>query len=126
MVKGDFDAIFFYFTASNLDPSMNLDFWLSSGSAHVWNMGQAVPATDWEKEINDLMLAMTAETDHQERRRLFDQVQRIFADHLPAIYFVAPRLNMAVSRRLGGLAPSVLRPQLLWNAERITVRDAAR
>ena len=126
MVKGDFDAIFFFITATNLDPSMNLDFWLSSGGSHIWNMAQGIPATDWEKEIDDLMLALTAETDHQERRRLFDQVQRIFADNLPAIYFVAPRLNMAVTRRLGGLTPSVLRPQLLWNAERTTVRDAAR
>jgi peptide/nickel transport system substrate-binding protein len=122
MLKGDYDAIFFYFSATNLDPSMNLDFWLSSGSAHVWNIGQAKPATDWEKEIDDLMMQVTSNTDPAERRRLFEQVQKIFAENLPLIYFVAPRLYMGVSERLGGLEPAILRPQLLWNAERITVR----
>jgi peptide/nickel transport system substrate-binding protein len=101
---------------------MNLDFWLSSGSAHVWNIGQTKPATDWEKEIDDLMLEMMAETDPAERRRLFDGVQKIFADNLPALYFVAPRLHMAVSDRVGGLEPALLRPQLLWNVDRITVK----
>jgi peptide/nickel transport system substrate-binding protein len=122
MFKGQFDAIFFFFSATNVDPSMNLDFWLSSGSAHVWNIGQTVPATDWEKEIDDLMLEMMAETDPAERRRLFDGVQKIFADNLPVLYFVAPRLHMAVSERVGGLEPALSRPQLLWNVDRITVK----
>ena len=122
MLTGQFEAIFFFFTATNLDPSMNLDFWLSSGSAHVWNIGQAKPANDWEKEIDDLMLQITAQTDAAERRRLFGEVQKIFAENLPVIYFVAPRLHMGVSERLGGLEPAILRPQLLWNVDRITVK----
>ena len=122
MLKGEYDAMFFYFSATNLDPSMNLDFWLSSGSAHVWNIGQAKPATDWEKEIDDLMLQVTSNSDAAERRRLFDQVQKIFAENLPLIYFAAPRLYMGVSERLGNLEPAVLRPQLLWNVDRITAR----
>lgn len=122
MLKGEYDAIFFYFSATNLDPSMNLDFWLSSGSAHVWNIGQAKPATDWEKEIDDLMLQVTSNTEASERRRLFEQVQKIFAENLPLIYFVAPRLYMGVSDRIGNLEPAILRPQLLWNVDRISVR----
>ena len=55
MLKGDFESIIFVFNATNLDPAMNPDFWLSSGSAHVWNIGQPKPATDWEKQIDDLM-----------------------------------------------------------------------
>jgi peptide/nickel transport system substrate-binding protein len=121
IVKSDFEAVFFFVSATNLDPSMNLDFWLSSGSAHFWNIGQPKPATEWEKEIDDLMMAVTSETNPAERRRLFDQVQKIFAENLPALYFVAPRLHMGVSDRVGGLAPAILRPQLLWNVDRITV-----
>jgi peptide/nickel transport system substrate-binding protein len=122
MLKGQFEAIFFFFSATNLDPSMNLDFWLSSGSSHVWNIGQAKPATEWEKEIDDLMMQVTAEPDPAERRRLFEQVQKVFAENLPMLYFVAPRLHMGVSERLGGLEPAIMRPQLLWNADRITVK----
>ena len=55
MLKGDFESAMFFFSFTNLDPSMNQDFWLSSGSAHIWNIGQTKPATDWEKEIDDLM-----------------------------------------------------------------------
>lgn len=122
MLKGQFDAILFFITGTNLDPSIQLDFWLSSGSAHIWNIGQPKPATDWEKEIDDLMHQVTATVDQRERKRLFDQVQSIFAENLPALYFVAPRLHMGVSSRVGGLEPAILRPQLLWNVDRITVQ----
>lgn len=122
MIKGQFEAIFFFFSWTNVDPSMNLDFWLSSGGAHVWNIGQPKPATDWEKEIDDLMLELTAQVDSAERRRLFELVQKIFAENLPVLYFVAPRLHMGVSDRVGGLEPALLRPQLLWNVDRITVK----
>ena len=122
MFKGQFEAIFLFFSPSSLDPSMNLDFWLSSGSAHVWNIGQPKPATDWEKEIDDLMLEMTVQVNQAERKRLFEQVQKIFAEHLPVLTFVAPRLHMGVADRVGGLEPAVTRPQLLWNVDRITVK----
>ena len=52
-------------------------------------------------------------------------MQQIFAENLPVLYFVAPRLYMGVSTRVGDLTPSILRPQLLWNAEHITVRQPA-
>ena len=122
MVKGDFDALMFFIAASSLDPALNPDFWMSSGSAHIWNIGQKVPATAWEKEIDDLMREMTAQVNHAERKRLFDRVQAIFAENLPAIYFVAPRLHHAVSSRVGNLEPALNRPQLLWNVEKISVR----
>ena len=122
---GDFDAILFVFSSSSLDPAMNMDFWISSGSAHIWNIGQKTPATEWEKEIDQLILKQAATLDDGERKRIFDQIQQIFAENLPALYFVAPRLYMGVSTRVGDLTPSILRPQLLWNAERITVRQAA-
>ncbi len=126
LLKGEFESIMFFFSFTNLDPSMNQDLWLSSGSAHVWNIGQAKPATDWEKEIDDLMRELTAMVDTAERKRLFDRVQGIFAENLPVLYFVAPRLHMGVSGRVGGLEPAILRPQLLWNVDRITVQPARR
>ena len=121
MQKGDFEAIMLVFNQTSFDPAINSDFWLSSGSAHVWNIGQPKPATEWEKEIDDLMITVMSSVDQAERRRAFDQIQTIFADHLPVLYFVAPRLYMGVSTRVGGLTPAILRPQLLWNVERMTV-----
>jgi len=121
MLRGDFEAIFFNYAATDLDPAISRDFWLSSGAAHVWNMAQAAPATAWEKEIDTLMARQTATLDPAERRRLFGEVQRVFGEHVPALYFVAPRLYMGVSTRTVNLNPSVLRPQLLWSADTIAV-----
>ena len=123
MLKGDFEAILFLFATTSLDPAMNPDFWLSSGSAHVWNIGQSKPATDWEKQIDDLMVTVMGSVDQAERKRAFDDIQMIFAENLPVLYFVAPRLYMGTSMRVGGLTPSILRPQLLWNVERMTVKQ---
>ena len=50
MIKGDFESIFFFFSATSFDPAMSADFWLSSGSAHIWNIGQATPATEWRSK----------------------------------------------------------------------------
>ena len=122
MLKGDFESIAFFFSSSNLDPAMTADFWLSSGSGHIWNIGQTTPATEWEKQIDDLMQQMTSSLDQVERKRLFDQVQNIFAENLPVIYFVAPRMYIGVSSRVGSMAPTILRPQLLWSSDTITVR----
>lgn len=121
MVKGDFEAIAFFFSSSNLDPAMNPDFWLSSGSAHIWNIGQASPATEWEQQIDGLMQKVMSGTDQVERKQVFDQVQKIFAENLPVIYFVAPRMYMGVSSRVGSMSPTILRPQLLWSADTLTV-----
>ena len=122
MLKGDFESIFFQYLASDLDPAMSKDFWLSSGPAHIWNMAQARPATPWEAEIDDLMAKQAAALDPTERRRLFADVQRVFGEHVPALYFVAPRLYTAANSRVVNLTPAVLRPQLLWAADTIAVK----
>lgn len=124
VIDGKFEAVYFVINTSNLDPAINPDFWLSSGSSHLWNIGQPKPATEWEKQIDDSMKTVMTSVDQAERKKAFDDVQKIFADNLPILYFVAPRLYMGVSNRVGGLSPSILRPQLLWNVERMTVTAA--
>ncbi len=121
MLKGDFESIFFQYLASDLDPALSKDFWLSSGPAHIWNREQAKPATEWEAAIDDLMAKQAATTDPAERRRLFADVQRVFGEHVPALYFVAPRLYAAAATRVVNLTPALLRPQLLWAADTIAV-----
>ena len=68
------------------------------------------------------MARQSATIDRAERQRLFADVQRIFGEEVPALYFAAPRLYMGVSARTLNLAPSVLRPQLLWSPDIIAVR----
>lgn len=119
----DYDAMYYRPVVTDLDPAGNLDFWLSSGSAHFWNIGQRTPATDWERRIDTLMLEMAASLDPERRRQQFNLVQQIFAENLPVLYFAAPRLYYAHSTRLRGVVPSVQRPPVLWNADNLSVTN---
>jgi peptide/nickel transport system substrate-binding protein len=120
--SGDYESIYFGFQASALDPALNLDFWLSSGENHVWTAGQLSPAAPWEKGIDDLMQRMAAAGSLPERQRLFAEVQKIFGENLPGIYFVAPKVTVALGKRVGGATPVLLSPQLLWSADTLYVR----
>jgi peptide/nickel transport system substrate-binding protein len=121
-LSGQYDAVYFRVTATDTDPAGNPDFWFSSGTAHPWNLEQKTPATAWEARIDALMHRQIASADEAERKRLFDEVQTIFADHLPMIQFVAPRIYVAVSARVTNLRPTAFaRPQLLWSPDTIAV-----
>jgi peptide/nickel transport system substrate-binding protein len=116
-----YDAVYFHLTSTDPDPAGQLDFWMSGGDAHVWNPGQKAPATAWEKQIDTLMTAQAAAIDLPARQRLFADVQRIFAAHLPMIHFAAPRVLVGVSSKITSMTPAVSRPQLLWAADTLSV-----
>jgi peptide/nickel transport system substrate-binding protein len=118
-----FDAVYFHVGTTDTDPAINPDFWLSSGTAHVWNPMQSTPATSWERRIDELMMKQIASSDDAERKQLFDEVQKIFAEHLPVIHFAAPNVFVAASPRVVNITPVVARPQLLWSADTLAVRD---
>jgi ABC-type transport system substrate-binding protein len=67
------------------------------------------------------MLEQARTLDPGRRQQLFDDVQRIFAENVPVLYFAAPRLFYGHSARLTGVRPSVLRPALLWSADTLSV-----
>ena len=117
--QGDYESIYYGFQASALDPAMNMDFWTSRGSAHVWNFGAPAP---WEQTIDDLMQRMAAAPSLPERQRLFAEVQKIFGEHIPGIYFVAPKVTLAISKRVAGATPVLLSPQILWSADTLYAR----
>jgi peptide/nickel transport system substrate-binding protein len=115
--KGSYDAVYFGISASDTDPAVNLDFWLSSGAFHVWNPNQLTPATPWERQIDDLMHQQMQTSDQAERKRLFHEVQRIFATEMPVLYFAAPNVIIATSSRVMNARPVLLQPLVLWSAE---------
>jgi peptide/nickel transport system substrate-binding protein len=121
-LSGNYDAVYFRMATTDTDPAVNPDFWFSSGSAHVWNLEQKTPATDWERRLDEVMRRQAAAFDDADRKRLFDEAQKIFAEHLPMIQFVAPRIYVAVSTRVTNLTPTAFsRPQLLWAPDTIAV-----
>jgi peptide/nickel transport system substrate-binding protein len=120
-MENDYDAIYHQLSPTDTDPAGNLDLWLSSGRSHVWNPGQAQPATEWERRIDGLMRRQAASLDPAERQRLFGEVQHVFAEHSPALTFAAPHIYVATSARVRAGSAGVQRPQLLWSADTLSV-----
>jgi peptide/nickel transport system substrate-binding protein len=120
--RDDYDAIYYGPLVGSTDPAENLQFWLSSGSFHFWNLHEdQQPATQWERQIDDLMHRQAASTDDAERHRLFVTAQQVFADHMPALYFAAPKVTVAYRSRVHGVRASALQPAVLWNVEALSV-----
>jgi peptide/nickel transport system substrate-binding protein len=123
LTSGKYDAAYFRLLTTDTDPALNGDFWLSSGSAHVWNPSQHAPATDWEREVDQLMDRVTTSGDAARRHALFADVQRIIAREVPVLCFAYPRLSYAMARRVVGATPAPFRPPVLWNPAVIGVTD---
>jgi len=123
MLKSDYEAMYSRFGATDVDPASQLDMWLSNGDAHFWHFGDISPEP-WEARIDALMKEQMATLDQARRKELFNEVQRIFAENLPVLYFATPRMYFASNVRVQGVTPSVLRPVALWNADMLSVRSS--
>ena len=55
MLAGNFDAIFFNYVAPTSIRRCRGTSGSAPASAHIWNIGQKTPATDWEREIDRLI-----------------------------------------------------------------------
>jgi peptide/nickel transport system substrate-binding protein len=108
-------------TNVDLDPDGQMNVWLSSAANHQWNPNQAAPATPWEAEIDRLMRAQNSELVRAKRKVYFDQVQQIVWEQAPFLYLVNKNALVAVSTGVRNTAPAVLRPQTMWNIERLTL-----
>jgi peptide/nickel transport system substrate-binding protein len=113
--------MYFGVQASATDPGLNPQFWLSSGNFHFWNPRQRSPSTEWERQIDDLFRRQSVAAQLSDRQRLITDAERLLADQLPAIYFVAPKVTLAVSGRVVNVRPAPQIPQLLWSADTLAV-----
>jgi peptide/nickel transport system substrate-binding protein len=117
----DYEAIILGLTNVDLDPSGEMNVWLSSAENHQWNPQQKVPETAWEAEIDRLMRAQAASTDPKRRKEAFDRVQEIVVEQEPFIFLINKNALSAVSTAVHGAAPVILSPETFWNADRLTV-----
>lgn len=104
------------------DPSLMKNILTSSGRLHVWHPRQETPATEWERQVDELVERTDRELDPAERKKHSDRVQELIAEHIPIFYLVAPNAYAAHKKHVGNVWPSVLRPQLTWNIEELFLR----
>jgi peptide/nickel transport system substrate-binding protein len=118
----DYEAILLGLTNVGLDPSEQMNVWLSSSENHQWNPSEKVPETAWEAEIDKLMRAQASSADPKKRKESFDRVQEIAVQQAPFIYLVNRNALSAVAGSVQGASPVILVPQTYWNAERLTLK----
>jgi peptide/nickel transport system substrate-binding protein len=120
----DYDASILGLGGGDADPNGEMNVWLSSGSNHLWRLGQKTPATPWEAEVDRLMEKQLIVLDYRERKRLFDRVQTIVAEQLPLIFLAAPHVLVGARADLGNFQPAVLDHNTLWNVDRLFFANA--
>jgi len=120
----NYESVLMAWSNIDLDPSAQMNVWVSSASNHQWNPNQKSPETAWEAEIDQLMQAQNGSQDPSKRKAYFDQVQRIVADQAPILFLVNPNALSAVAPNVKNVTPSVVAPQVYWNADRLQVGGA--
>jgi peptide/nickel transport system substrate-binding protein len=118
----DYEAVLLGLTNVGLDPSEQMNVWLSSSENHQWNPQEKAPETAWEAEIDRLMRAQASSADAQKRKEAFDRVQEIAVEQAPFIYLVNKNALSAVAAGVHGASPVIVVPQTYWNVERLTVK----
>jgi peptide/nickel transport system substrate-binding protein len=119
MQSHDYDAAIFGLAGGDVDPNPAINVLLSSGSSHLWNMGQAKPATPWEGEIDDLMHRQLTTLRYTQRKKLYDRVQQLMADNVPLVSLLTPNVLVAAKDRVKNFRPAILDHNTLWAVEEL-------
>jgi len=119
----DYEACLLGLVNDELDPNAQMTVWLSSADSHQWNPSQKTPATAWEAEIDKLMRAQASTLDPKKRKEDFDRVQEIAWQQEPFIYLVNKNALSAVSPAVHNAHPVVLRPQVYWNIDQLSLTN---
>lgn len=122
----DYEAAVLALGGGDVDPNPHMNVLLSSGSSHLWHLGQSQPATAWEAEIDKLMQQQLTALKFPERKRQFDRVQQIMAEQVPLVCLASPNILVGASNRLGNFQPAALEHHTLWNAEQLFFRNDPR
>jgi peptide/nickel transport system substrate-binding protein len=115
----DYEASIMGLGGGDADPNAEMNVWLSSGGTHLWHLGEAKPATDWEKQIDQLMQAQMVALKYKDRKRLYTQVQEILASNLPCVFLATPNILVGAKKNLANFKPAILEPTTLWNVEQL-------
>jgi len=121
----DYDAAIMGLGGGDADPNPEMNVWAFAGTSHLWHLGETQPATDWERELDQLMQQQMVTLDYAERKHLYDRAQQLIAENLPFIFLGTPNILAGADARVGNFHPAVLDPYTLWNADELYVRGPA-
>ncbi len=67
----NYESVLMAWTNIDLDPSAQMNIWVSSAANHQWNPSEKAPETAWEAEVDKLMQAQNASAGSEQAQRLF-------------------------------------------------------
>src|SRR5947199_10826962 len=97
----DYEAAIMGLGGGDPDPNPEMNVWLSSGSTHLWHLGETQPATPWEGAVDHLMQQQMVTRNYEKRKRLYDRVQQLVSDNLPFIFLTTPNVLTGAKAQLG-------------------------
>jgi peptide/nickel transport system substrate-binding protein len=118
----DYEAAVLALGGGDVDPNPQMNVWVESGTNHMWDLGEAKPATPWEGEIDQLMKKQLSTLKVADRKKLYDRVQQLVADNLPLICLASPNILVGAKNKVGNFNPSILDPYVLWNSDELFIR----
>ena len=120
----EYEVVLMNLVSSDVDPTPEMNLWLSSGETHLWDLGEAKPATPWEAEIDRLMQSQNTTSDPAARKKLYDRVQEVVAQNIPLVYLLSPNILVGAQASVGNFRPAILEPYVLWNVDQLFLRPA--
>jgi peptide/nickel transport system substrate-binding protein len=121
----NYDAAIMGLGGGDPDPNPEMNVWLSNGATHIWHLNESKPATDWEREIDQLMQQQMVTLNYAKRKRMYDRVQELIAQNLPFIFLATPNVLVGAKAQIGNFHPAVLDHYTLWNADELYLRQNA-
>ena len=121
----NYDAAIMGLGGGDADPNPEMNVWAFSGTSHLWHLGETQPASDWERELDQLMQQQMVTLDYARRKQLYDRAQQLIAENLPFIFLGTPNILAGANANVGNFHPAVLDPYTLWNADQLYVRAPA-
>ena len=115
----DYEAALMGLGGGDPDPNPEMNVWLSNGATHLWHLNEIQPATNWEREIDQLMQQQMVTLKYDRRKQLYDRVQQLIAENVPFVFLATPDILVGAKAEIGNFHPAVLDDNTLWNADEL-------
>jgi len=124
----DWDMVIMGFTGSPLEPNGGKNVWLSNGTLHLFNQRQPneynSPKLPFEKRLDYLMDKGALVVDFDERKKYYDEYQKIVYEQKPFIYLYSPIRISAIRKKFKNIFPSEL-AGIIYNIEEIYIDEVS-
>ena len=109
----DFDTVIIGLTGSPNEPNSGKNVWQSFGVLHLFNKrferDKGNPMYfNWEKQLDELFDKGALEITYENRKKYYDEYQKIVYDELPMIYLYSPLQIYAIRNKFGNIFPTPL------------------